>query len=218
MDGNASGTGFNFGILLKPIEHVSVGFSYRSKITFKSTSGTATFSDASYLAPQLPGGSVSTSLPFPETWYAGVAYTGDRYSIEADYQFTGWSAYNKLNINFATQTSLQQNTSIIGDYKDSYIVRVGGEYKIDEMWTARAGVFYDKNPVPDAYEAPILPDADRLGLNVGVGVHVTNNVSVDAFYMFLPFKQRTITTSAYGFNGTYNTTANLMGIDLSYRL
>lgn len=218
MDGNASGTGFNFGILLKPIEHISVGFSYRSKITFKSTSGTATFSDASYLAPQLPGGSVSTSLPFPETWYAGVAYTGDRYSIEADYQFTGWSAYNKLNINFATQTSLQQNTSIIGDYKDSYIVRVGGEYKIDEMWTARAGVFYDKNPVPDAYEAPILPDADRLGLNVGVGVHVTNNVSVDAFYMFLPFKQRTITTSAYGFNGTYNTTANLMGIDLSYRL
>ena len=36
--------------------------------------------------------------------------------------------------------------------------------------------------------------------------------------MFLPFKQRTITNSAIGFNGTYNTTANLLGIDISYRL
>ncbi|OYV88473.1 MAG: hypothetical protein B7Z63_00390 [Ignavibacteriae bacterium 37-53-5] len=218
MQGNANGTGFNFGLLLKPIENVSVGFSYRSKITFKATSGTATFSNASTLAPLLPGGAVSTSLPFPETWYAGIAYKGDKYSVEADYQYVGWSAYNQLNIDFATHTALQQNSTIVGNYSNSYIVRVGGDYMIDDMWTARAGVFYDKNPVPDAYDVPILPDADRLGINVGVGVNVSKNISIDASYMFLPFKQRTITTSAYGFNGTYNTTANLIGIDLSYRL
>ncbi len=218
MDGNASGTGFNFGLLLKPIENVSVGFSYRSKITFKATSGTATFSGAGSLAPLLPGGAVSTSLPFPETWYAGIAYKGDRYSVEADYQYVGWSAYNQLNIDFATHTALQQNSTIVGNYSNSYIVRVGGDYMIDDIWTARAGVFYDKNPVPDAYDVPILPDADRLGINVGVGVKVSKNISIDASYMFLPFKQRTVTTSAYGFNGTYNTTANLIGIDLSYRL
>lgn len=218
MDGNASGTGFNFGVMLKPVPNLSLGFSYRSKITFKATSGTATFSEDGILASQLPGGAVSTSLPFPETWYAGIAYKGDRYSVEADYQYVGWSAYNQLNIDFATHTALQQNSTIIGNYSNSYILRVGGEYMIDDMWTARAGVFYDKNPVPDAYEAPILPDADKLGLNIGLGVKVTNSLGVDVSYMFLPFKQRTVTTSAYGFNGTYNTTANLLGIDLSYQL
>lgn len=218
MDGNAKGTGFNFGVMLKPYKCLSLGFSYRSKITYKVDNGTATFSDAGSLSSLLPGGTVSTSLPFPETWYAGVAYKGENYSIEADYQYVGWSAYNKLEIDFSHQTELQQNSSIVGDYSNSYIIRVGGEYMLNEMWTLRAGVFYDKNPVPDAYDLPLLPDADRLGLNLGVGVNVTNSIAVDASYMFLPFKQRTITTSAYEFNGTYNTTANLIGIDISYKL
>ncbi|MCL5268005.1 MAG: outer membrane protein transport protein [Bacteroidetes bacterium] len=218
MQGDANGTGYNFGIMLKPIKNVSVGFSYRSKIDFKTTNGNATFSQAGVLAGLLPGGAVSTSLPFPENWYAGIAYKGENFSVEADYQHVGWSAYKQLNITFAHQTTLQQNSSIIGDYSDTYVLRVGGEYNLNKMWTLRAGVLYDKNPIPDQYDTPILPDADRLGLNVGVGVNVTNHFAVDASYMFLPFKQRTITTSAYGFDGTYNTTANLIGIDLSYRL
>lgn len=218
MDGTAKGTGFNFGVLLKPIENISLGFSYRSKITYKVDNGTATFSQDGGLSSLLPGGTVSTSLPFPTTWYAGIAYKGDNFSIEADYQYVGWSAYDSLTINFKNQTSAQQNSSVLGNYSNSYIIRVGGEYMLNDMWTVRAGVFYDKNPVPDAYDLPILPDADRLGLNIGFGVNVTNNISVDASYMFLPFKQRTITTSAYGLDGTYNTTANLLGIDISYKL
>jgi len=218
MKGNAHGAGFNFGVMLKPVENLSLGFSYRSKIIFKVDNGAASFSGAGYLASELPGGQVSTSLPFPETWYAGISYKGMNYSVEADYQYVGWSVYNTLNINFTTQTELQQNSSIIGDYSNTYIIRVGGEYNIDKMWTVRAGVFYDKNPIPDAYDAPILPDADRLGLNIGAGVNLTNNIALDASYMFLPFKQRTIQTSAFGLNGTYNTTANLIGIDLSYKL
>ncbi len=218
MNGNASGTGFNFGVMLKPVKNLSLGFSYRSKITFEANSGTATFSQAGVLASQLPGGSVSTSLPFPETWYAGIAYKGDNYSIEADYQYVGWSAYKQLDINFATHTTLQQNSSLVGNYSNTYLLRAGGEYMINDVWTARAGVFYDKNPIPDAYDLPVLPDADRFGVNVGVGVNLTQHVGLSASYMFLPFKQRTITNSAYGFNGTYNTTANLIGLDLSYRL
>ncbi len=218
MQGDAKGAGYNFGIMMKPYENISLGFSYRSKINYKVDDGTATFSQDGSLASLLPGGAVSTALPFPTTWYIGIAYTADNFSIEADYQYVGWNAYDSLTINFAKETELQQNTSIVGDYTNSYILRVGGDYKLNEMWDLRAGVYYDKNPIPDEYEAPILPDADRIGLNVGVGVNITNNISVDASYLFIPFKQRTITNSAFGFNGTYNTTANLLGIDISYKL
>ena len=218
MTGNAKGSGFNFGILLKPIENFSLGFSYRSKITYKVDNGTATYTGADGLVSELPSGAVSTSLPFPETWYAGIAYKGSDYSIEADYQFVGWSAYKELSISFQNPGPTGNPAAVIGDYSNSYILRVGGECMLNEMWTLRAGVFYDKNPIPDAYDLPLLPDADRLGLNIGVGVKVTNDLSVDASYMFLPFKQRTIENSAYGINGTYNTTANLLGIDISYGL
>lgn len=215
LTGNAKGTGFNFGLMLKPYEGVSLGFSFRSKITYKVDNGTATYTGADGLTAELPSGTATTSLPLPETWYAGIAYKGSNYSIEGDYQFVGWSAYKELSISFQNGTNPPQ---VVGDYSDTYILRVGGEYMLDEMWTLRAGVFYDKNPVPDAYDLPLLPDADRLGLNIGVGVNLTNNICVDVSYMFLPFKQRTITTSAYGVNGTYNTTANLIGIDISYKL
>jgi long-chain fatty acid transport protein len=218
MDGAGKGLGFNVGVMLKPFENISVGFSYRSKINFKVDNGTASFSGAGSLADSLPGGSVSTSMPFPETWYLGIAYKGSNYSIEADYQYVGWSAYKELSITFQKHTSFQQDPApIVGNYSNSYIIRVGGEYNLNEMWALRAGVFYDRNPIPDAYDAPLLPDADRLGLNIGFGVNVTDNISVDASYMFLPFKQRTITNSAFGFNGTYNTTANLLGIDIGYK-
>jgi len=218
MTGNAKGTGFNFGVMLKPYENISLGFSYRSKITYKVDNGTTTYTGADGLTAELPSGAASTSLPLPETWYAGIAYNGSTYSIEADYQFVGWSAYKELSITFQNPGPNGNPSPVIGDYSNSYIIRIGGEYMLNDMWTLRAGVFYDKNPIPDAYDLPILPDADRLGLNVGFGVSVTNNISVDASYMFLPFKQRTITNSALQFNGTYNTTANLLGIDISYKL
>ncbi len=218
MDGNAKGTGFNFGVMLKPYKCLSLGFSYRSKVTYKVDNGTATYSGADGLSSQLPSGSVSTSLPLPETWYAGIAYKGCNYSIEADYQRVVWSAYKQLSITFQNPGPSGNPAPIVGNYSDSYVLRLGGEYILNDMWTVRAGVLYDKNPVPDAYDSPQLPDADRLGFNIGLGVSLTNNISIDASYMFLPFKQRTITTSAFGFNGTYNTTANLVGIDISYKL
>lgn len=219
LKGNGNSSTFNFGILFTPLKQVSVGFSYRGKASLKADNGTISFSNLGLLAGQseFADGSVSTSLPLPATWFAGVAYKGERYSIEADYQWVGWSAYKSLDLNI-TQGTTTTNKSIVGDFTDSYILRVGGEYELSHVWTVRAGVLYDKNPIPDAYVEPILPDADRLGLNVGVGLHVAKNISVDASYMFLPFKQRTVTNSAVDFNGTYNTTANLFGIDISYRL
>ena len=105
MQGDAKGIGYNFGIMLKPYENISLGFSYRSKINYKVDNGTATFSQDGSLAGELPGGAVSTALPFPTTWYAGIAYTGDNFSIEADYQYVGWSAYDSLTINFASRNS-----------------------------------------------------------------------------------------------------------------
>ncbi len=219
LKGNGNGSSFNFGVLVTPVKEISVGFSYRGRANLKATDGTLSFSDLGALTgqSQFANGTVSTSVPLPATWFLGVAYKGDRYSVEADYQWVGWNAYTSLNLNI-TQGNTTNEKSIVGDYNNSYIVRVGGDYKISDMFTARAGVFYDKNPIPDMYLEPLLPDADRLGLNVGVGVNVTHNMAIDASYMFLPFKQRTITNSAIGFNGTYNTTANLLGIDISYRL
>jgi len=87
----------------------------------------------------------------------------------------------------------------------------------------RAGVFYDNNPVKNERVDPTLPDADRIGLNIGFGYKISKNLSIDFAYLFLRFFERTITnskesyTSGFApFNGVYNSTAHLTGFNFSY--
>ena len=70
---------------------------------------------------------------------------------------------------------------------------------------------------------PSLPDSDRIGFNIGLGYKITPNISVDLAYMFLRFTERTIeksevdyTSGVAGFNGTYNSSAHLLGLNFSY--
>ncbi|MEW6703001.1 MAG: outer membrane protein transport protein, partial [Bacteroidota bacterium] len=97
-------------------------------------------------------------------------------------------------------------------------VRGGLEYKASESFALRGGVFYDRNPVKDEYVEPTLPDADRVGLNVGFGGKLTENLGIDFSYLLLLFADRQITGSKFGFNGTYSNVAHLFGLNFSYSL
>ncbi|HEY6952194.1 MAG TPA: porin, partial [Bacteroidota bacterium] len=101
------------------------------------------------------------------------------------------------------------------NYQNTYILRVGGQYTMDQ-WQFRAGYLYDHSPIQTQYIYPLLPDANRNGLNIGLGYKITGNLSVDVSYMFLKFDQRKAENTVAGFDGTYNANANLAGIDFGY--
>ncbi len=89
----------------------------------------------------------------------------------------------------------------------------------------RAGIYYDKDPVKPEYLNPSLPDANRLGFSFGLGYKITENINLDAAYLFIRGSQLTVTNSQENyrpgispFNGTYNTAANLVSLTLSYGL
>lgn len=217
LKGDGHGTGFTAGILYKPMDIVSVGASYRSK-TKLDLSGTANFSNLPAPAVVLfPGGDVSTSITTPANYFIGVAVKPiNDLEIEFDYQGIGWSSYNELPITFTTQTAAQTNQVQIENYKDTYMLRIGAEYTYC-LWQFRAGYIYDHSPVEDAYVDPLLPDANRNDICVGVGYKLTESIQLDVAYMFVGFKQRTVTNTISQFDGTYNSTADLFGLDISYR-
>jgi long-chain fatty acid transport protein len=85
----------------------------------------------------------------------------------------------------------------------------------------RGGYLYDHSPVEAAYVDPILPDANRNGINLGVGYAITRNLSVDVAYLLLLFSERQAVStpeSQVNFDGTYHTRVNLIGVDLGYNL
>ncbi len=219
LEGDGIGYGYRFGILAHLTNELSVGFSYRGdvKLDFE---GKAETQGPAQLQGRLPEGDVKTSLTTPQNFNFGVAYkVMPELLIAASLQYVTWSSYKDLKVDFVNPNF--PDLSSPKNWFDSYIVRLGGEYKLLHNLDVRAGLLYDKNPIRDEYVDPTLPDSDRLGFTLGAGYRMSN-LTFDLSYMFLRVAERTITSSKVyysgntPFNGTYNTSTHLVGFNVTY--
>lgn len=228
LEGDGTAFGFTAGLLYKPIPEVSIGINYRSQADF-DFDGDGTSTGPVQAKSLLPSGSISAKLSAPSNLVFGLAVLPtEKLTLTADVQFVGWSSYDKLQLTFNDVLDENGDKLVetgIRDYENSYIARLGCEYMLNLDWTLRGGLLYDVNPIKDERVDPTLPDSDRLGLNVGFGYKITDNISVDIAYFFLRFTERKITNSleSYSdgvapFNGVYNSTAHLFGLNFSYNL
>jgi long-chain fatty acid transport protein len=239
LNGNATSIGASAGILYKPMKELSLGLSFHSPIKYDFKGDATTTLGAGTPAPyvptlskMVPSGNITAPLTVPMVITLGAAYhISEALLLSGDFQYNAWSSYDQLTITFESwkdPTSGSNISTSTRDYKNSFIARLGGEYIINESLTGRLGVLYDKNPVQDARLDPTLPDADRIGLNIGVGYKLTEKLSVDLAYFYLIFKERTINNSQEAIvlpnysssmlNGTYSSSAHLIGLNLSYSL
>ena len=223
LDGkDNSAWGFNLGAFYKPTKDLSFGVSYHSQVKY-DFKGNASTTGAAQLSTQLPNGTADAGITTPFNLAFGVAYRViPKLLLSADFQYVGWSSYDTLVINFS---SPKETVSSPRMYDNSYIVRLGAEYKLFTDLDVRAGIYFDKNPVKPAYVNPSLPEANRLGFSAGIGYKIANNIDVSAAYLFIRNSQLTVTDSQEhyslgnsGFNGTYNAFANLFSLTLSYSL
>lgn len=231
LKGDGTAFGFAAGVLYKPTSDFSVGLSYRSEVSF-DLKGTAQSVPATFTHPQLgidlpfPNGDITAPLTTPQNATLGIAYkASDNVTVTADFQYVGWSSYDKLQVTFANYdldlnpaNGLQNVQSIDRNYENSFIVRTGFEYDVTQAFKLRGGIFYDRNPVPTEYVEPTLPDADRIGLNIGYGAKLTENLHLDISYLLLIFSKREVSNSKFNFNGKYYNTAHLFGVNLAYSL
>ncbi len=214
LDLSATGIGFNAGLIYKFIPDLSLGISYRSSVKLDA-SGSAKF-DPNYTVLALPNGDATATITLPATGFIGVAYKAMKnLEVEADYQYVGWSSYKELAIGFKADPT--KNEVLPKNYQDTYILRFGAEYTMDNI-QLRAGYLYDHSPVLTEYVEPMLPDANRNGYNIGIGYKICENWRVDAACFFLKFDQRKAenTVPTIAFDGTYNMTATLIGINIGY--
>ena len=215
--------GYNFGVMWKPVKNVSIGGSFRSEVKY-SFEGTATPTGPEQLASQLPSGDISAELTTPMNIQVGVAVNlMKQLRLSADFQWVGWSSYDVLAVDFKDPNI--EDLASPRDYKNTYILRLGGEYAVNDALSILGGVYYDKDPVDPENVSPSLPDADRLGLSVGIDVKLLENLGIVGSYLFIRANELTVTNSreeytpgGSKFNGTYDTKANLLSLSLYYTI
>lgn len=213
--------GYNFGIQYQPIEELTFGFTYRSSIKTKYV-GTAHFKNLPVGFPKSEV-SGSTIIELPASWVAAVnVEVTPSLTVEADYVWFGWSSYDKLVINFDQPIVALGGSTIASkrNFQDSWQIRVGAEYENFgvEGLTLRAGIAFDKNPIPEQFVDPTLPDTDRWEFSGGLTYAINEHIAIDAAYIFIQGQQRRVQNTISGINGVYNTHAHIpsIGFTLTY--
>jgi long-chain fatty acid transport protein len=227
LDGKAENKiGFNAGIFFKPSEKFSLGLNYRSKIDAEVKDGDVTFTDIdpnSAFAARFPNTKFSATLPLIATTSLGIGIMPtEKLTIGLDVNYAEWSAYKTLEFTFADEIN-GSNTSVSKrNYEDALTFRLGGQYKVTEGLTVRAGGAYDESPVRDGYVTPETPDANRVTGTIGAS-YAVGKFGIDFSTQFVSISKRSQTQNDLIANGTqdrvagtYKTNAVVPGIGLNY--
>jgi long-chain fatty acid transport protein len=221
--------GYNVGIMYKASDKFSIGASYRSAIDARISDGTVTTSNVpGAVASNFTAKGFSATLPLPAVYSLGVGvHPSDKLTLALDANLVDWSTYKSLDFAYtggvlggATATS----SSSVRNYKAALALRVGGQYKVSDKFTVRAGGLYDFACVRDGYVTPETPDADRIGLTAGFTYQVSEHFGIDGSFLFEDFRQRSQSQADLAANGTtdrvagtYKTTISVPGIGVFYK-
>lgn len=199
LDGKASGVGFNAGVFVKATDKLNIGLSYRSKVEMevKQENGTAKFT-----VPQTPlrfPTKFGSMLPLPAVTTFGASYkVDDKLTVAVDAALTGWSAYQKLALDFDVDNFDSESPR---KYKDAWQYNIGAEYKVMDNLAARVGYYHDRTGVKKGYMTPETPDSHRNAFTLGAGYRM-NKLFIDAAYLFVNGQRRTQTMDDLRREGT----------------
>ncbi len=222
--------GVNAGIFWDVTEQWSLAMTYRSRMNLKVDAGTSAVTldptaaqliqglggmaqanpDNAVLAAlagklgaisALDGATFEAELPLPTTLTWGVSFRpNERWEMEVDLQWIGWSAYDKLDVAFhngLTQTSEK-------NYSNTISGRFGAQYKGLEWMTPRMGIYFDESPVDSNYLNPETPSMTKITYTLGASFNLCKFMALDVAYGYVSTAdpERTGLYPVYGSDGS----------------
>ena len=152
--------------------------------------------------PASQSGTATLNMP----WQLNIGMLkemNEQWDVSAEVNVVGWSVYEELTIDFDDDLPYDKST-MDKDWENSYVWRVGSSYDVNDRFTARGGLMYDFNPVPDSTLDGQLPDSDRYAVSLGAG-YKFGVLQLDCSYMLLKFLER---SKLNGVGYTVDTTGN----------
>jgi long-chain fatty acid transport protein len=223
LKGDDWGYGFTVGLLWKPTANDRFGLSYNSQIDH-TLQGDATFQVPSNVLPLLGGAFLNQDgqAEFDTPWFVTASWWhtfDDRLSFGADIGYTHWSSFKDLLIRYQSPAMTPFTRAQDFNWDDTWFYSVGGEYRLDDQWTLRAGLAYDETPTNDITRTPRVPDGNRTWLSVGIGYKWSDALRFDAGFVHLWVDDGTIDHTTSTFNhltGSFESSGNVLGISGQY--
>ncbi len=169
----------------------------------------------------LNGANFEASLPIPSIFSVGAAfYPTKNWTVTAEAQFTGWSAYESLDVKF-DETTGNYTLSTYKGYDNSYAIRVGAQHILSDLATVRFGGYLDTTPVKQYNYNPETPGATTYCVTAGATISPLKFMAIDLTmaYLFGEKSWGSIEDSATGkqFAGDYKKSAFMPAIGLRFQ-
>ena len=218
LKGSTANYGFNVGVFYKPIEKLSIGVDYRSQIIMEMEGGDATFTVPSALSTSVPASNkFDAELPMPANLDFGLAFeVSEKLTLAAEVNWIMWNTYESLDFSFEESGELL-NSANPREYKDTWIPRIGGQYKLNDLFTFRAGFYYDSSPANEKYFTPETVTLNTVAFTLGATITPIEGLDIELSYLELHGLEAEKTYEPDNFGGTYKTMTAIPGIGISYR-
>jgi long-chain fatty acid transport protein len=161
---------------------------------------------------------ITSSIEFPAQAVFGVSVRpAPQLDLMVDYQWTGWSSFDQLAVDFQEAGA---DTVLTLGYKDTNTFRFAAEYASSQALMLRAGFRY--NDAATQIGTPLLPENERNYYTAGIGYRFRNGLGIDAAYQYIDQADRRGRVRPGGIDpeesvGLYTAEASTFGVTLSYR-
>ena len=160
------------------------------------------------------------SMPIPAIFSVGLAYQpNDAWTLTGEAQITGWSAYDKLEMEFNTVAGKVPQVSV-KNYENTVAVRLGAQYVANDFVTYRAGVYMDTPPVQMDNYNPETPSANSFGVTAGATLNPTKYMAIDLSIGYLRGEKTTGSCAKSDgsiFTADYTKSAIMPGIGVRFQ-
>lgn len=207
LSGDDTGWGWNVGALYKIDDGTRVGLSYRSKVDYRLT-GTLTPSATPAAYADLTTPDMASLALFKRL--------NDKWDLLADLTWTGWSSFEELSVKY---TNGSVALMVPERWNDTMRYSLGLNYHASERLIWRAGLCYDKTPIPDPqHRTPRIPDQNRTMVAFGGHYKLSGQTALDFGYAHLFMNDAVIhhTDSGVTLDGTYSDSADIFGLQFNY--
>ncbi len=186
--------GINVGVMYDINDQWTVGANFRQEMMMRVKAGEASVRYASreiesVLEPTLGlinSAEFSAKMPCAAVYNAGVSYRPIKPLVIAfDVQFTQWSAYKQLDIEFLNPDLSRFDQNIPKNYHDSWTFHLGAQYSLTNRFDLRAGLMLDTTPVDKNHYNPETPGMTKIEPSVGFSFRPVDMLSIDLGLLYV---------------------------------
>lgn len=175
---------WNVGAMYEFNDDTRIGLTYRPKVVYHQTGKT-----------KLLTAKVRAKSEFTTPGCLGFGLyhrLNCRASLMATATYTFWDKVRTVTVNSEIPAisvagfNLDfSSISVPLNWKNTWFIGVGGDYRVNEQWTLKGGLAYDMTPTRSKYRELRVPDQDRYHFAVGARYSFNENLMFDIAYEYI---------------------------------